>query len=787
MMTERIAMMKKRLLGTKPSISAERMLLATEAHQKFAGDAVPIFRAKIFAYVLEHMSVVIGDGELIVGSQNKRFRCASLFPEYTGQWLKNQIDTLSTRPNDPLDVPREDRDAILECLKWWEGKSLEEQAEIFLPADVQQARKAGIVSIGSRTLSTGHTTPDYKKLFAKGFYGMIDECQAKIDEVGGGTPELQEKIDFWEASIISCRAVIRFAERYAQLAEEMAKTEADEKRRAELLTIAKNCRQVPGKSPRTFHEALQFAWFVQLLFHVESNSSANSFGRFDQYMLPYYEKDVADGILTDEYAVELIECLYIKATELLAARPNDYSRDFAGYPLWQILMIGGVDVRGIDATNKVSHLVLDAAAEVQLAQPAIALRIHDGTPEDIFRKAAKMIQDGLANPAFFNDKSAIPIVMAKGGTLEEARDWVIVGCIEPHPGGGCADGSPSGGYLNMPKCLEIVLHNGVDPVSGLKVGLETGDPTKFTSTDELIEALHKQTHYFWDLIQKGFNRVIPYHSTRMPAIFASDVMDDCIAKGKSIQHGGAKYTYSGIFPVGPATLVDSIAAIDKLVFKEKAITMAQLIEALDKNFEGEEPLRQRLLNRAPKFGNDDPTVDAIAYRIIHDAATYTQSLKDARGGNYCFCNQAQTVNVTHGTCVGATPDGRLAGTPLSDNCSPAMGRDVKGPTATVNSVGKAGDQLNCWDGSLFNLRFDPRGVAGEKGIDVIIGVIREYFRNEGLHIQINVVDDETLRKAQKDPENYRNIVVRVAGYMAYFTELDKKVQDSIIARTAHLA
>lgn len=786
-MTPRVEMMKKRMLATKPSISAERMLLATEAYKKYAGEAVPIFRAKVFAYVLEHMSVVIGDGELIVGNQNKRFRCASLFPEYTGQWLKDQIDTLSTRPNDPLDVPAEDRDAILECLEWWKGKSLEEQAEGFLPEDVQQGRRAGIISVGSRTLSTGHTTPDYKKLFAKGFSGMIRECEEHIAEVGGGTPEAQERVDFWTASIISCRAVIRFAERYAELAEEMAGAESDAKRRQELLTIAKNCRNVPANTPSTFHEALQFAWFVQLLFHVESNSSANSFGRFDQYMYPYYKQDVEAGILDDALAVELIECLYIKSTELLAARPNDYSKDFAGYPLWQILMIGGVDARGRDATNKVSYLVLDAAAEVQLAQPAIALRIHDGTPEPLFRQACRMVQAGMANPAFFNDKCAIPAVLAKGGTLDEARDWVIIGCIEPHQGGGGTDASPSAGYLNMPKCLELVLHNGVDPRTGEQLGPQTGDPTAFQSTQELMDALKIQMHHFWDLIQKGFNRVIPYHATRLPAIFASDVIEGCIRKGVSIQKGGAEHTYSGIFPVGAGSLADSVAAIDQLVFKEKAITMEQLIAALDKNFEGEEPLRLRLLNRAPKFGNDIAAVDDIEYEILHDAAEYTQSFIDSRGGRYCFCNQAQTVSVTHGAYVGATPDGRFAGAPLSDNSGPAMGRDVSGPTATVNSVGKSCDQLNAWDGTLFNLRFDPRGVAGEKGLDIIEGVIKEYFRNDGLHIQINVVDDATLRKAQVDPENYRNIVVRVAGYMAYFTELDKKVQDSIIARTAHLA
>ena len=787
MPTERIIRMKQRLLGTRPSISAERMLLATRAYQKYAGEETRIFRAKVFAYVLDHMSVVIGGGELIVGNQNKRVRCASIFPEYTGQWLREQIDTLPTRPNDPLEVPAEERAAILKCLDWWKGRSLEEQAEQFLPEDVQQARAAGIISVGSRTLSTGHTTPHYGKLFQKGFYGLIEDCRRKISEVGGGTCEAQERVDFWSASILSCQAVIRFAGRYADLAERMAQAEPSETRRKELLQIAANCRRVPGLPPRSFYEALQFVWFVQLLFHVESNSSANCFGRFDVYMAPFYRRDTAFGVLTEERAKELIECLYIKATELISLRPNDYSRDFAGYPLWQILMIGGVDGRGRDVTNPVSYLVLDAAAEVQLAQPAVALRIHGGTPEPLFRRAAQMVQAGMANPAFFNDETAIPLVLEKGGTLEEARNWVIIGCIEPHQGGGGTDASPSAGYLNLPKCLELVLHNGVDPLTGKQLGPQTGGPGTFRDKEDVMKALKTQMHYFWDLIHKGFNRVIPYHATRLPAIFASDVIEGCIEKGKPIQRGGARHTYSGIFPTGPASLTDSLAALFQAVFNDRLVTMEQLVSVLDRNFAGEERLRLYLLNCAPKFGNNVPAVDELHYRILHDCSGYTQTFRDARGGQYCLCNQAQTVNVTQGAKVGATPDGRFAFAPISDNSSPAMGRDVSGPTATVNSVGSYSDQMNSWDGTLFNLRFDPRGVAGEKGIEIIEGVVREYFSRSGLHIQINVVNNETLRKAQQDPENYRNVIVRVAGYMAYFTELDRKVQDTIIERTAHLA
>lgn len=787
MLSERISMMKKRLLSTKPSLSSERMTLVTKAYQMYAGEAVPIFRAKVFAYILRNMSIMIGDGELIVGSQNNRFRCASVFPEYTCKWLREQLPILPIRPNDPLDVTKEDADEILKCLDFWEGKSLEEQAEAFLPEDVQTARKAGIITVGSRTLATGHSTPDYKFLFARGFSGFKKECQEKIDTVYGGTPEKQEQIDFWTACIIAADAVIDFAHRHADLAEKMAASEANEVRKKELLQIASNCRNVPENPPADFYEALQFVWFIQLLFHLESNSSANCFGRFDQYMIPYYKAGIADGSLTDGKVLELLESFYIKATEIIMLRPTDYSRDFAGYPMWQILMIGGVDKDGNDVTNELSHLCLTAAAELQIAQPALALRIHKNTPSDLYEQAVKMIQKGMANPAFFNDKCAIQTVLNKGGTLEEARDWVIVGCIEPHQGGGGTDASPSAGYLNMPKCLELVLHNGKDPLTGIQLGPETGDPSSFQSFDELMDAVYTQTDHFWKLIHKGFNKVIPYHATRLPAIFASMVMDGCIDKGLPIQKGGARHTYSGIFPTGPASLADALEAVKKFVFEDKTLEMKELIEALDTNFEGKEDLRLMLLNRAPKYGNDENGVDSICDALIEHSARLVQTFRDSRGGIYCLCNQAQTVNVTMGEKVGATADGRFAFQPLSDNSAPAMGRDICGPTATVNSVGKNMHQTNVWDGTLFNLRFDPKGVAGDKGLKIIRSVIDEYFENDGLHIQINVVDDKTLRAAQKDPENYRNVIVRVAGYMAYFTELDKKVQDTIIERTAHLA
>ena len=795
MMTERIRSMRERVLTARPSLSPERLLLVTEAYREFAGEAAPVFRARVFAYILDHMKVVIRDGELLVGCANEKIRSASIFPEYTGQWLlkKNEegvlgLDRLPVRPNDPLDVAPEDRDVIYETMKWWMGKSTEEASEAFLTPEVQEARKSGILSIGGRAIASGKTVPDYALVFKRGLKGYIGLCKEKIaKQVEAGVDiDVQPKLDFWNACIISAEGMIRYANRYAELAAQMAQEEKNPERKKELLEISRICKKVPENPPETFYEGLQCMWFIYHGLYIETNASANGFGRFDEYMGPLYEKDAAAGIITREYAEELISCLFLKSMELIMLRPDDYSRDFAGYPLWQILMLGGVDRNGNDITNEVTRMTLDVSSCLKLSQPAVALRVHDGTPKDIWRKGCEMIQDGQANPAFFGDQSSLKIVQSKGGTLEEAREWIILGCVEPHPGMGGTDGSPYGGYVNLPKCLELVLHGGIDPMTGKPLGPSV-DTQTLKTFDDVMDAVKMEIRHWYDIIHKGFNQIVAYHCTRIPCVYSSMLLEGCIEKGKAVQEGGANHTYSGIFCTGPASLADALMAVKQMVYDRKKLSMEELVRALDANFEGYERLRQELLNKVAKFGNDIEEVDSICREIIGYAADYVQTMHDARHGRYCFCNQAQTVSVTMGYKVGATADGRLAYTPLSDNAGPMMGRDVEGPTATVNSMGRNMCQTKLFDGTLMNLRFDPSGVAGEKGLEIIESVIREYVQHDGQHIQINVVDDKTLRAAQKNPENYRNILVRVAGYMAYFTELDKSVQDAIIARTAHLA
>lgn len=787
MLNERLARMRSKLMNSRPCITAERLVLATEAYQKFAGDAIPVFRAEVVNYIMEHMTTLIMDDELIVGTPTNRYRGANLHPEFQSstQFYLDELDEFPVRTKDPYDISPEDRELILKTLPYWKGKAMQDMAKSALPAHIVECMNDDIITVGLTNGVSGETTCDHEKLLTVGLKGYMEECQANIDAL---TPTCQldeEKINFWQACIIQCRGLITYAHRMAEEAQRQAAACTDEKRRQELLTIAENCRVVPENPPANFQQALQLVWFVHVYFHIEVCTTANGFGRFDQYMWPYYKKDVIDDrTLTRDEALEMLECFYLKACEVFEVRDRWYATSFAGYPMWEILVVGGQTPDGHDATNELSYVCLEAANQLKTTQPVMAVRVWDGTPEALIRKGCEMIQAGQANPGFFNDNVAMQMALGKGCSLEEARDWTIVGCIQPGPGGGTTDGSPDAGYVNMGKMIEFVLHNGMDPDTGKLMGLQTGNPRNFKDIEEFKDALKKQILHHYKLIATGYNVMQSMHMTRYPVIFASMVTKGCVESGRSVQHGGAKYCTAGLYITGAANLADSIAAIDTCVFRDKDITMDELITALDKNFEGEERMRQLLLNKPPKFGNDNEYVDGIYREMVQFIASHVQEWPDARGGRYSFNVHSQTVNVSHGMVCGATPDGRRAGEPFCDNASPMMGRDVSGPTATVKSVASMG-QASFHDGALFNLRFDPKGVEGEKGLKSIEGVIKTYFKHGGEHIQINVVDNETLKDAQKHPENYKGLMVRVAGYMAYFTELDKSAQDVIIYRTPH--
>ena len=789
MLTPRVQRMKNKYFDTIPQITAERLVLQTEAYKQFAGDAVPIFRAKVVNYILERMTTLIMDDELIVGTATNAYRGANLHPEFqSSSWYVSDIDEFSTRSKDPYYISPKDRETILETLKYWEGKSMEDLSDSVMPKKIKEREKDDIICVGLENGVSGETTCDHEKILTVGLKGYIEECQKNIDSHIPQTMEEQAKVDFWRACIIQAKGLITYAHRMAEEAERQAENCTDEKRKKELLTIAENCRIVPENPPQTFQQALQSIWFVHVCFYIEVCTTACGFGRFDQYMWPFYKKDVLDEKkLTREEALEMLECLYLKTCEVYEVRDSWYATAFAGYPMWQTLVVGGQTPDGKDATNDLSYLCLEAASDLQIKQPVMALRVWEKTPEDLIKFGCRMIQEGQANPGFFSDEAAIEMSLEKGrgSSIEEARDWTIVGCIQPAPGGGSADGSPDAGYVNMGKMIEFVLHDGIDPATGKQMGLKTGDPREFKNIEEFKDALKKQILYHYDLIRTGYNLMQSIHMNRYPVIFASMVTKGCVESGKSVQHGGAKYSTAGMYVTGPANLADCIVAVETCVFRDHDITMDELIHACDTNFEGQERLRQLLLNKPEKYGNNQPHVDAVYKEMVDFIAEHVQQWHDARGGYYAFGIDSQTMNIPHGQVTGALPDGRKAGEPFCDASSPMMGRDLHGPTATVKSVASMVDE-KLHEGALYNLRFDPKGVQGEKGLNIIEGVIKTYFDDGGQHIQINVVDNETLKKAQKNPENYKGLMVRVAGYMAYFTELDKSAQDTIIYRTAHL-
>ncbi len=788
MLTSRVQKMREKLFNTIPTITAERLVLATEAYQKFAGDAVPIFRAKVVNYIMENMTTLIMDDELIVGTATNAYRGSNLHPEFqSSSWYLSDIDEFSSRSKDPCNISPEDKATIVETLKYWEGKSMEDLAEIIMPASIRELQKDDVICVGLQNGVSGETTCDHEKILTVGIRGYIEECQRNIENTLPQTMEDQAKVDFWKACIIQSEGLITYAHRMADEAERMAKECTDTKRKQELLTIAENCRIIPENPPQSFQQALQTVWFVHVYFYIEVCTTACGFGRFDQYMWPFYKKDVIDEKnITREEALEMLECCYLKACEVYEVRDNWYATAFAGYPMWQILVVGGQTRDGKDASNDLSFLCLEAADELRTTQPVMALRVFPETPHELIEFGCKMIQEGQANPGFFNDETAIKMALGKGGTLEEARDWTIVGCIQAGPGGGGTDGSPDAGYVNMGKMIEFVLHNGLDPVTGKLMGLETGDPREFKNIEEFKDALKKQIIHHYDLIRIGYNLMQSNHMNRYPVIFASMVTRGCVESGRSVQNGGAQYSTAGMYVTGAANLADSIAAVEKCVFEDQDLTMDELIKACDTNFEGQERVRQLLLNKPGKYGNNQDHVDSIYKEMMHHIANMVQGWNDARGGHYSFGIDSQTMNIPHGAVTGALPDGRLAGESFCDAASPMMGRDINGPTATVKSVGGIGQEV-LQEGALFNLRFDPKGVQGESGRNIIGGVIKTFFEDGGEHIQINVVDNETLKKAQEKPENYKGLMVRVAGYMAYFTELDKSAQDVIINRTAHLS
>lgn len=546
--------------------------------------------------------------------------------------------------------------------------------------------------------------------------------------------------------------------------------------------MAENCRVVPEFAPKTFHQGVQLVWFTHLAFMLEGNGHNHCLGRFDQYMYPLYQADLARGV-SEDFMSDLVNELKLKVSELKIYRPAMEAQSYAGCPLWMHMFLGGQLQNGKDACNGLTDLVLHSIIEMPTKEPAMSFRYHNNINRSTLRLALECIRKGNSHPAFFNDNICIPNLLSMGYSVKEAREYCVCGCVE-NMVPGITDENANVGFFNPYKILEITLNNGVDPVSKKQIGLQTGDVRTFTSMDQLTGAFRAQLHYFAQAWLNVFARVVSCHAYLLPTLTASCFTQGCIDKGKYLQQGAAPHSFSVCAVTSPANVADSLAAIDVCVFRDKYMTMSELMDLLACDFEGHENMRQLLLNRAPKYGNNDPIVDDYARELadwLSDELQYN-GLDDGHGARYTIVVSTQSYNVTLGEQIGAMPDGRHAFTPQADNASPMSGRDTNGPTAALSSVAHS-DLFMYQTGALVNQRFDPALLKGEKGLDILESILRGYFEQYGEHVQINVVDTETLRAAQENPKDYQNILVRVAGYSAYFVELERKIQDDIISRT----
>jgi formate C-acetyltransferase len=824
----RINKLVEDLFAVMPEIEADRGYLITESYKQTEGEPIITRRAKAFEHILKYIPITIRPGELVVGSASKAPRGCQVFPEFSFAWLEEEFDTLATRSADPFYISEETKKTLHEIYQYWRGKTTSELATSYMAPETKLAMEHSIFTPGNYFYNgVGHVTVSYDKILADGFEGIIAQAEKALSSLKVSDMDYAKRQSFLDAVIKSSQAAIDYAGRYALLALEEAKICKDPVRQQELLLIAQNCSRVPAKGATSFYEACQSFWFIQMLLQVESSGHSISPGRFDQYMYPYYEADRKSGILTREFAQELMDCIWVKLNDLNKVRDAASAEGFAGYSLFQNLIAGGQNRDGLDVTNDLSFMSIEASMHVALPQPSLSVRVWNGTPHEFLIKAAKLTRTGIGLPAYYNDEVVIPSLVNRGLTLGDAREYNIIGCVEPQKAGK-TDGWHDAAFFNMCRPLELVFSNGVD--KGIQLGPKTGDVEAMGTFEEFFEAYQKQMNYMIELLVNADNSIDVAHAERCPLPFLSGMIEDCIGRGKSVQEGGAIYNFTGPQGFGIANMTDSLYAVRKLVFEEKQVTMSEFKRALAVNYgkgidssvaeKVTKEIVSGILNQGrkvseheiadifraaltggvtmeeqkrfdsllekiaalPKYGNDISEVDEFAREVAY---TYTKPLehyKNPRGGSYQAGLYPVSANVPLGAQTGATPDGRFAYTPVADGVSPSSGKDTHGPTAAANSVAKL-DHFIASNGTLFNQKFHPSALSGVKGLENFVSLIRAYFDQKGSHMQFNVVSRDTLIDAQKYPEKYKSLVVRVAGYSALFTSLSRSLQDDIIART----
>lgn len=811
-----------------PVIESARAKLITESYKETEGEPIITRRAKAFAHILHNIPIIIRDNELIVGSSTIAPRGCQTFPEFSYEWLEAELDTVATRTADPFEIAEETKAELKEADKYWKGKTTSELATSYMAPEAIKAIEHNIFTPGNYFYNgVGHVTVKYWEVLETGFEGIMEKAQKELDGCSVGDGNYARKSHFLEAVILSCKAVIDYAGRYAKLAREMAAQTSDPVRKQELFVIAENCSRVPAKGAQNFYEACQSFWFVQQLLQMESSGHSISPGRFDQYMYPYYKKDMEAGTITREFAQELMDCIWVKLNDLNKCRDAASAEGFAGYSLFQNLIAGGQNKEGEDVTNDLSVMCIQASMHVHLPAPSLSVRVWNGSPHEFLIKAAELTRTGIGLPAYYNDEVIIPALQNRGLSLEDAREYNIIGCVEPQKAGK-TEGWHDAAFFNMCRPLELVFSNGMD--KGEMVGIPTGDVTQMKTFDEFFDAYKKQMEYCISLLVNADNAIDVAHAERCPLPFLSCMIDDCLKEGKSVQEGGAVYNFTGPQGFGIANMADGLFAIRKLVYEDKKVSMKELKEALAwnydkgldaqsagdmtemimkamqkagrnvdastaegllKTFMGMKPGEQKtqrfkeihdMIDEVPKFGNDIPEVDYFAREVAYTYSKPLQKYNNPRGGKFQAGLYPVSANVPLGGQTGATPDGRYAHTPVADGVSPSAGKDVKGPTAAATSVSRL-DHFIVSNGTLFNQKFHPSALSGREGLEKFVALIRGYFDQKGMHMQFNVVDRQTLLDAQEHPEKYKHLVVRVAGYSALFTTLSRSLQDDIIRRT----
>lgn len=826
--TERIQRLVDHLYEHMPVIESARAKLLTESYKATENEPIITRRAKAFAHILRHIPIIIRDDELIVGSSTLAPRGCQTYPEFSYQWLEDELDTVETRSADPFYIAEETKEELREVHKYWKGKTTSELALSYMAPEAVRAIEHNIFTPGNYFYNgVGHVTVKYEEVLAVGYEGIIKKAEQELSECNVGDGDYAERSHFLQAVILSCQAVIEYARRYSTLAQEMAERCTDAARKEELLRIAENCSRVPAKGAQNFYEACQSFWFVQQLIQLESSGHSISPGRFDQYMYPYYKKDMENGNISREFAQELMDCIWVKLNDLNKCRDAVSAEGFAGYSLFQNLIAGGQNKEGEDVTNDLSFMCIQASVHVRLPQPSLSVRVWNGSPHEFLIKAAELTRTGIGLPAYYNDEVIIPSLQNRGLSLEDAREYNIIGCVEPQKAGK-TEGWHDAAFFNMCRPLELVFANGED--KGEMVGVPTGEVTEMSSFEEFYNAYKKQMEYCISLLVNADNAIDVAHAKRCPLPFLSCMVDDCLKRGKSVQEGGAVYNFTGPQGFGIANMADSLFAVRKLVYEEKKVTMEEMKEALAWNFgkgldqqsvsdtaeavlrkmkdagqkidentvssilkavmnaqPGEEKMKRyeeihNMIEEVPKFGNDIPEVDYFARDVAYTYTKPLQNYKNPRGGQFQAGLYPVSANVPLGGQTGATPDGRYAHTPVADGVSPSAGKDVNGPTAAATSVSRL-DHFIVSNGTLFNQKFHPSALSGREGLEKFVALIRSYFDQKGMHMQFNVVDRDTLLDAQKYPEKYKHLVVRVAGYSALFTTLSRSLQDDIIRRT----